>query len=237
MKKVTLLVLILALFWGCQKEPQIVINNFNGNVVYSNIDTLDFFPKNLSEKFYPIEIKEFDAFEISERNDLIKLEGSYFSYILHHIFISNQDYFRKNLGEEYIDIDESRYSRNAELYACGKIEVIRGVATFLVLKVSTDEIFKNKSKYLYLLNVENNQLGSIIEISNFYSSIDSGEHLKSYRVNSLFYISDLIFRESPIYQFMPKEMRSMLKIQKGKVKILNYAMFSIDENGRINFKT
>jgi len=236
MEKKYFLLLILILFVSCKKESQIVVNNFNENVIYSNIDSIDIIPKNLYQKFFQIEMRGFDALEISEKENLVKLEGNDFLYIVHHIFVSTQEYFRDKLGEKYVDYNESLYRKNTELYACGKFEVEKGIMTFLVLEISTDEIFKNKNKSLYLLNVEKEKLRSIIKISNFYN-IAPGQHLKAYRANALFYISDLEFREDLVYQFMPKEIRSKLKIQKGSAKILDYAKFAIEDKGRICLKS
>lgn len=235
-RKFKLLLLLLVLFWSCKRESQIIIvSNFNDRTYYSNIDSIDVIPKSLDKKFSPIEMRKFDAVEVSERHNLVKLDGEEFRYILNRIFVTKQEFIRKNLGKKYVDDNENRYSENTELYACGKFEVEKGITTFLVLVRSTDKVFNTDGKYLYLFNVKKDQLCSLVEISAHMVGIDSGLDLKAYRINALFYISDLKFKESKEYLFMPKEIRSKLGIQKEYVKILDYTAFVIEDDGRIHF--
>jgi len=232
-RKSIYLLLFLVLMTSCHKRPQIIINNINNNDFYKNIDSIDFIPNKFVEKFPQISISFFDVVKLSERKDLVKLNGYISSYLLHHIFAFSEGILRESTGDEDRHYNKDWYLKNTELYACGKIEVEKGITTLLVLEISTDEIFKIKVKRLYFFNVENNKLCSIVEISNYFFAIDSEHHLNGLRDRNLFYLSDFEIREDSLYQYMPKEIRSILRLQKGLVKILNYSRFEINKKGRV----
>lgn len=234
----SLILLFLILLIGCKKEPNIVLNNHNEELVFSNIDTIDVLPSNFKSLFLPINISEFDALRMSKSKQLAEIKGDSYNYIIHHIFVCRQDYNRSRLGEKFVDYDESRYMKNSQVYAYGDFNVVEGVSSCLIFEKLNDEIRRTNDFNLYLFNIKGDRLYSNVKISNFFlNSPVNGLCLKTYYENSFFFTSGLDLRDSSLSKKIPKSIISNFQLKMEKVKVLDYCFFSIESDGYVCTKT
>lgn len=231
------ILLFLILLIGCKKEPKIVLNNYNEDLEYSNIDSIDYLPSNFKALFPKINIAVFDAFEMSKNKKLTEINGDTYNYILHHIFVCHQNYIRYALGERSVDYDESRYMKNSQVYACGDFNVAEGVTSCLIFEKLNDEITSTNFYNLYLFNIKGDRLYSNVKISNFFKPSLNGLCLKTYYENSFFFTSGLHLRESSLSKKIPKSIISNFQLKMEKVKVLDYCFFSIESDGYVCTKT
>ena len=141
-------------------------------------------------------------------------------------------------------LEESDYysydsDETVDVFFCGKIQVVDGVNSFLILVEMPEHpygILEAVPSTLYLLNYKESQLASIVDLSTQMGGIDIGIIIITYFLhNMVFSQINYTFASEPMYQsiewYIPtQKIVDYVKITKD-AKVLYFSSFIINKDG------
>ena len=234
MVKLSFYFVVLAALTGCCcKYNDAVLVQINDLLPFVNYDkSAEYDFPMIPFNHYPV-TPDFSLDAIAQRNK-IPLTGND-----RYLILKILDDFKSRYYPDEYDYYSYESDETIDVFFCGKISIIDGVNSFLVLLEMPDMYYEysgSVSSILYLLNYQENRLTSIVDLSTHMAGIDTGIIIITYFIqNMVFSRIDYSFASEPMFQSIEwhiptQEIVDYVKI-KEDAKVLYFSSFIINEDG------
>jgi len=219
MVRISISILICLLFFSCNR---VVKEENYSSGTYVNYPGSTLYPFEMDSLFVPVTLDSLNVTDFISYAGKQPLSEKFVHYV------ETKDY-------ERMEIDTSRINyKNLSYFACGRLNLKHNVTGYLVLRKQPNEMSRDWSYILFILNVKNNHLTSMVVASN--NNLDCPELIdnKTYINFSdySFLITDKSYQCGIDGGFPGQDdFWSRIGLLKPKKLKYYYTSFTLDENG------
>lgn len=223
MVKVIIIGFLVSFFFSCMEQhTKVFLIHNDSEVVYKNYSDAELIPPNLYFPDMFVDIDSFDIQCLNTQKKQVRLEGKELSYILDLYDNVCNEFYQKLMGTSFYNTtsDSSAY----RLYVVGFINVRKNIKSILYL------LDHNDGEALFVLNIKNKKLCSLVILSSMVSAVEGASASKSFFNDTNF----TKVKDVPnyyLYQYSSESLISDMTLNDTDYRTIYYSNFTIDENG------
>lgn len=212
------MIIVLLLFISCKRKLTEEYDYETSYVNYSNSTIYPFNMDSLFEAIAPDSLNVTDFIDNAEKKPLCNSFAHY---------VETKDYTRMEIDTCRINYAKFNY------FACGRLNLKHDVVGYLVLRKSVNEMSRDWSYTLMLLNIKNNQLKSLVVTSYNGLTFPATIMQKNYinQVGCRFLITNIAADGIDNNNKKVNDFWSRIGLLKPKNLKYYYVSFTLDENG------
>ena len=228
-RKLIQYIFFICLF-GCTKQDYILVQN-NDLLRFENYPDNSKFTFSFGGTF----LFNGDSFDTQKQTQKILISG--IDSIIICKVINNFTYSYYEYEKDNIEPD---YSEKKTIHLCGVLDLIEGVTSYVV-SINThvkniDDVSGTSFIELYMINVNANQLTSIILLSLYSPALADSSVIKTYMIDES-YFSQIDYSNSStnvsLESYIPHSVMHKYFNVKNNMKTLYFSLFTINEKGYI----